>query len=192
MQHRSHAGRPRDSSIDVAVLQAAQDQLAQRGYDAFSVAAVAEAAGTSRQAVYRRWSGKADLATAAIASMSRAADRPDTEDPHADLIAELAAFADGVTRPGGVALVGAMLQLEGGELLDLYRSRIVTPRRDRLRHILGRAVELGLLDASGDLEHAAATCTGSLYGQRLAGTPVDEHWPTRTATLIWRGLGGSV
>jgi AcrR family transcriptional regulator len=82
------AGRPRDPDIDQAVIAVAQRHLADRGYDAMSLAAVAEEAGTTRQALYRRWPGKADLATAAIAAMSEAAARPETDDPFVDLVAE--------------------------------------------------------------------------------------------------------
>ena len=85
-------GRPRDPSIDVAVLAAARRHLATHGYDAMSIAAVAEEAGTTRQALYRRWTNKADLATSAIADMSTAAARPATADPYRDLVVELAAF----------------------------------------------------------------------------------------------------
>lgn len=188
---RSSPGRPRDPGIDEAVLAAARHHLAAHGYDAMSLVAVAEDAGTTRQALYRRWPSKADLATAAIASMSRAAERPDTDDPYADLVAELQAFHAGVTRPNGISMVGSMLQ-DGADptLRALYRDRIVRPRRARLRHILQRAVALGLADADADLDHAVAACTGTLYSLHLAGQPLPRTWPTRTAALVWRAVGG--
>ncbi len=40
-----------------------------------SVAAVAEEAGTTRQAVYRRWPSKAELGAAAMAAFADLADR---------------------------------------------------------------------------------------------------------------------
>ena len=107
---RRPAGRPRDPEIDRAVLAAARRHLAAHGYDAMSVVGVAEEAGTTRQALYRRWPSKADLATAAIASLSRADERPDTDDPFTDLVVELTAYQQGVSRPNGVSLVGSMLQ----------------------------------------------------------------------------------
>jgi AcrR family transcriptional regulator len=45
------AGRSRDASIDDRVLAAAARQLAASGYEALSVAAVADEAGTTRQAL---------------------------------------------------------------------------------------------------------------------------------------------
>jgi len=186
------AGRPRDPGIDAAVLAAARRHLATHGYEAMSVVAVADEAGTTRQALYRRWPTKADLATAAIASMSQAADRPDTDDPYADLVAELAAFHAGVTRPNGLSMVGSMLQ-DGtdAELRDLYRVRVVAPRRRRLRHILQRAAAVGLLAPDADVDHAVAACTGILYALHLAGRRIPRNWPERTAAFVWRGLGGA-
>lgn len=157
-----------------------------------SVVAVAREAGTSRQALYRRWPTKADLATAAIAGLSRADDRPDTDDPYADLVSELRAFHVGVTRPNGISMVGSMLQ-DGtdAELRALYRERIVAPRRRRLRHILGRAAAAGLLATDADLDHAVAACTGIFYALHLTGRRIPRTWPERTAAFVWRGLGGT-
>ena len=184
-------GRPRDPEIDAAVLAVAQRHLAAHGYEALSVAAVAQEAGTTRPALYRRWPTKADLATAAIAALSRAAERPDTDDPYADLVAELAAFQRGVSRPNGLSLVGSMLQdATDPELRALYRERVVGPRRARLRHILRRAADAGLVDPDADLDLAVAACTGTLYALLLGGRPTGRAWPRRTATFVWRAVGG--
>lgn len=157
-----------------------------------SVAAVAEAAGTTRQALYRRWPTKAHLATAAIASLSTADERAQTADPYADLVAELTSFRDGVARPNGIGMVGAMLQdATDPELVALYRERVVAPRRARLRRILERAVETGAAARDADLDYAVAACTGVYYGLHLAGAPIRSNWPARTATLIWTSIGGT-
>lgn len=184
-------GRPRNADIDAAVLTVARTHLAAVGYEAMSLVAVAEEAATTRQALYRRWANKADLATAAIASMTEFEKRPDTNDPFADLVTELKAFRDGVTRRNGVSLVGTMLQESvDPELVRLFRQRLVAPRRKRLRHIFSRAQALGLLAEDADHESAAAAATGSLYALALAGKKIQTRWPTRTATFVWRACGG--
>lgn len=186
-------GRPRDREIDNAVLEVARRHLAAHGYEAMSLVAVAAEAGTTRQALYRRWPTKADLATAAIAGLSRADDRPDTDDPFADLVTELAAYRAGVTRPNGISMVGSMLQQSTDEhLRRLYRERIVSPRRARLAHILRRAVDSGLADADADVEFAVAACTGVMYALQLAGSSVPRDWADRTARLVWRSIGGQL
>ena len=55
------AGRPRDPRIDAAILRATVDLLVQIGYSNLTMAAVAERAGTTKTALYRRWSSKAEL-----------------------------------------------------------------------------------------------------------------------------------
>ncbi len=154
--------------------------------------AIAEEAGTTRQALYRRWPSKADLATAAISSLSRPEERPDTDDPFIDLVTELSAFQAGVSRPNGVGMVGSMLQdATDTDLKKLFRERVVHPRRARLRHILRRAVDLGLLDSDADLDHAVAACTGTYYALHLAGHRIPKQWAERTASLVWRAAGGT-
>lgn len=174
------------------MLEAAQRQLAEHGYEGMSVSAVAEAARTTRQAVYRRWPSKADLATAAVAALAAAESPVETDDPYADLVAELTAFHRGVSRPNGISLIGAMLHgSTDEELRELFRSRVVTPRRRRLRRILERARAAGLIDPAADLAFVVAACTGTRYAQALAGTRVGPDWPRRTAQLAWRAAGGS-
>ena len=185
------AGRPRDSSIDDRVLEVARRHLAQHGYEAMSLAAVAEEADTTRQALYRRWPGKADLATAAIAAMSRAESRQPTDDPYADLVRELEAFRRGISRPDGVSMVGTMLvESTDPQLRALYRERIVAPRRARLREILERGRDGGLLDPDADIDLALGSLTGNWYGTALAGDAPPARWAERVAALVWRGLGG--
>ena len=48
-------GRPRDTSIDERVLEAARELLIGEGYDATTVQAIAERSGVHASATYRRW-----------------------------------------------------------------------------------------------------------------------------------------
>ena len=68
MDRQATRGRPRSAAIDEAVLAAVRRQLSEGGYAALSFAAVAEEAGTTRPAIYRRWATKAALAESAMAS----------------------------------------------------------------------------------------------------------------------------
>jgi AcrR family transcriptional regulator len=185
-------GRPRSSALDERILEVARHHLARHGYEGMSLVVVAEEAGTTRQTLYRRWPTKADLATAAIAAMARAAERPATGDPFVDLVRELEAFREGVSRPDGLSMVGTMLvDATDPQLVQLYRERIVLPRRARVRAILERARHAGRLDADADLEIGVAMLTGSWYARALAGDPVPRRWAERAAALAWRALGGT-
>lgn len=184
-------GRARDPDIDARVLAVANTHLSTYGYEAMSLTAVANEARTTRQALYRRWPTKASLAAAAVPVATDLEPTVASEDPLSDLAAELADFQRGVSLPGRLSLVGTMLQdSTAPELLTRYRTRVVAPRRGRIRAILRRAHQLGLIDPDADLEVAVTLCTGAWYARALAGSPPPTNWPTRTAALVWRAVGG--
>jgi AcrR family transcriptional regulator len=185
-------GRARDPDIDVRVLAVANRHLSRHGYDAMSLAAVAHEANTTRQALYRRWPTKASLAAAALTVAIDASATATTEDPLADLTAELADFERGVSRPGRLSLVGTMLQESTApEALTRYRNQIIAPRRARISDILERARHLGLIDPEADLDVAITMCTGSWYARALAGAAPPPNWAARAAALAWRAVGGA-
>jgi AcrR family transcriptional regulator len=188
-----HRGRARDPGIDARVLAAAHRHLSALGYEAMSVAAVAEEAGTTRQALYRRWPDKASLAADALKAAADAGPEAATDNPLADLVAELTDFQRGVSRPGRLSLVGTMLQdSTAPQARQRYQAQIIAPRRRRIRVILERAQRLGFIDADADLEVAVTMSTGSWYARALAGDAPPRGWPTRTAALVWRAVGGSI
>ena len=185
-------GRARDPLIDARILAIARDQLSASGYDAMSLTAVAHAAGTTRQALYRRWATKADLAAAVVADTVDMGEASVSDAPYRDLVAELENFQHGVSRPGRLSLVGTMLQDNTSpELRGRYQEQVIAPRRARLREYLVRAQQLGLIDSDADLEVAVTLCTGSWYARALAGVAPPRDWPRRTANLVWRAVGGT-
>jgi AcrR family transcriptional regulator len=184
-------GRARDPEIDARVRAAAARHLAVRGYTALSIAAVAHEAGTTRQALYRRWPDKASLAAdALLAAAGLGAANSSTGDASASPLAD---FRRGVSLPGRLSLASTMLQESTAPVARArYQGRVVAPRRARIRAILDRAVRLGLADAGADLELAVSLGTGSWYALALAGQEPPADWPERTAALVWRAIGGSV
>src|SRR5689334_21157083 len=82
-------GRPLDESLDDAILQGAVRLLHEQGYAGISIAGVAVEAGVGLPAIYRRYSDKADLVSAAIAYMRIRVTAPDTGDTRQDLIDHL-------------------------------------------------------------------------------------------------------
>jgi AcrR family transcriptional regulator len=186
-------GRARDADIDARILAVASRHLSSAGYEAMSLAAVAEEANTTRQALYRRWPSKASLASAALRSAEDAGPEISSQDPFRDLVAELADFQRGVSKPGRLSLVGTMLQESTDpELRARYQKRVIDRRRRRIRAILERARRLGLIDPDADLEVAITLPTGAWYARALAGKSPPRNWPERTARLVWRAVGGSV
>jgi AcrR family transcriptional regulator len=146
-------GRSRDLSIDARLLEVAAKHLAAYGYEGMSLTRIADEAGTTRQALYRRWADKAELGAAAMADVVEQTNSAATGHPFSDLIAELSDFQRGVSRPGRLSLVGSMLQDSvERDVRASYRARVIAPRRRRLRLIFERAQRLGLIDAEADLD----------------------------------------
>src|SRR3954471_8724184 len=93
------AGRPRDPRIDAAILRATTDLLVEIGYSNLTMAAVAERAGTTKTALYRRWSSKAELVHEAAFPAAPTAIETPAGDFRADIRAMLAATRDVFTSP---------------------------------------------------------------------------------------------
>src|SRR3984893_7109592 len=93
------AGRPRDPRIDASILRAAAELLVEIGYSNVTMAAVAERAGTTKTALYRRWSSKAELVHEAAFPVAPTALVGPGGDMAADLRAMIAAARDVFTTP---------------------------------------------------------------------------------------------
>lgn len=63
---QSAPGRPRDSRIDAAIVAATRELILETGYPRLSLSAIAARANTTTAAIYRRWSGKAQLVHEAV------------------------------------------------------------------------------------------------------------------------------
>lgn len=187
-------GRPRDDALDAAILERTAEVLMTEGVDAVTFSRIAELAGTTRPALYRRYRRQEDLLVAALHHIASGT-RPELTGDHlADLEAELRSFRDGIVRTSSIALVGAMLMpAAGDDLRTTYRELLVRPRRERIRAILDAARREGTLDATPtDLDVATTMCTGSFYAFSLAGVEPPRDWPGRVARLVWRAAGGDV
>lgn len=164
--------------------------MARSGYAGMSIEEVAAEAGVSRPTIYLRYPGKAELATAGLASY-RDRGRPDEAgDTRADLVARLRHFRRGVERPFGMAMIGSVLAEEHAtpELLSLFRERVVEPRRDEVREVLEHALNRDELREEADVEAAVNMLVGSYYAQYLAGDPFPDNWPEAVVATILDGL----
>jgi AcrR family transcriptional regulator len=183
-------GRPRSERVDEAILAAARAELAERGYARMSVDAVAARAGVSKPTVYLRHPTKADLATAAIASMRAEARPAPTGDVRADLIAHLRLLRAGLERPYGMATLGTVLaeEHETPELLALFRERLVKPRRRELRAVLEAARERGDVRADVNLDVAVSAFVGAFFARYLAGESLGGRFVTALVDTVLDGL----
>lgn len=95
--------------LEDAILRAAAEELAEHGYAGLSMEAVARRAGTNKNAIYRRWSGRAALGVAAYRHLMVAGtDLPDEGDLRRDALELLRRANCNWSSPAGVILRGLL------------------------------------------------------------------------------------
>lgn len=183
-------GRPRDPETEERILEVALRLLSADGYSRMSLDTVAAEAGVSKPTIYRRWSSKADLATAALRTMQVAEPKVDTGSTVGDLVAALENFSRSLLRPNGMSLIGTVLAEEGHtpELLRLFRERIVGPRRAILRGILHRAAARGELREDADVDAAVQMLVGGFYARYLASGRIPAGFAREMVGIVWGGV----
>lgn len=146
-------GRPRDPSIDAAILEAARLILAEEGYGGLTFDLVARRAGVSRPTIYLRWPSKPHLVHQAIFSDTSAASLPATGDFEADLLALVRGGLDAYARPAvRAALPGLIADLHGHP--DL-RASVIESMEQQVRRHLAALVQSGIGrgEIRADLDH---------------------------------------
>lgn len=147
---RSAPGRPRDADLDAAIATATLELLAERGYHGLSITAVAERAGTTTPAVYRRWPSKAELVLGVVFRTDGDEVVADTGDLDQDVRTMIRWTLEKLGSPvGRAALAGLLGEPVGGpsvrheQLAGVWRS---------LGARLGQAVDGGELRGDVDLD----------------------------------------
>lgn len=184
-------GRPRDPSRDVAILDATLSLLAEGGYGALTMEAVAARAGVGKATLYRRWPGKEQLVVDALASLAEP-----VEVPHgADVRERLVALLNSTRKRSGSRASQIFPRLvsesiDHPELMRRYRSQVLAPRRARFRLVLQEAVAAGLVRADVDLEHAIDLLVGPVAYRNLfvTGRPPTRDFVRRVVDDVLSGL----
>ncbi|KAA0097931.1 TetR/AcrR family transcriptional regulator [Mycolicibacterium sp. P1-18] len=184
-------GRPRDPRIDAAILAATADLLVEIGYANLTMAAVAERAGTTKTALYRRWSGKAELIhEAAFPAAPTALSTPEG-DIGGDVVAMVAAARDVFTSPVvRAALPGLVADMaDDADLHARVVSRFVGlfgVVRERLDHAVAR----GEVHADVDPERLIEIVGGATLLRLLLdpGGMLDDAWVQQTAAIVIHGV----
>jgi AcrR family transcriptional regulator len=190
LQAKAKAGRPRNPELDPAILSAAARQLGELGYARMSLEAVAAAAATTVPTLRRRYASKAELVAAVIGSL-RVEQAPSTAStPRAHALAILENFHRNLRATPALAILGSLLVEEERhpELLRLFTTRLVEPRRALLR----QALAAGDLPASADLDALTSMLIGSFYGRYVTVDGIPDDWPNRVLSAVWPANPASV
>ena len=185
------AGRPRDQRIDAAILAAAAELLAEVGYGNLTMAAVADRAGTTKTALYRRWASKAELVHEAGFPAAPTALTTPEGDIVGDVRAMVAAARDVFTSPVvRAALPGLIADVAtDADLNARVMARFVGlfgAVRDRLVHAIARGEVRGGVDPDRLIEIiGGATLLRLLLDP---GGELDDTWVEQTAAIITHGV----
>jgi AcrR family transcriptional regulator len=185
------AGRPRDPRIDAAILGAAADLLAEIGYANLTMAAVAERAGTTKTALYRRWSSKADLVhEAAFPAKPTALTTPEG-DIVGDVRAMIAGARDVFTSPVvRAALPGLIADMAADADLNARVMGRFSGLFDMVRVRLAHAVDRGEVHADVDPDRLIEIIGGATLLRLLLqpGRPLDDTWVNQTTAIVVHGV----
>jgi hypothetical protein len=117
----------------------------------------------------------------------------DTGSTRTDIFEMIVQTQVAFVRGPGFAMIGALLVEErrNPELFELFRERIIRPRRDDEVTVLQRGVDRGELRADADLEAAVHALVGSMFARHTLGTSESRERVEQTVDIIWSGLATS-
>jgi AcrR family transcriptional regulator len=173
---RRGPGRPRRRTTHDAIVGATLDLLAERGFQAATVEAIALRAGVGRNTIYRRWHSKEELIADALRELTADFDLWGADDLYSLLLNWLRDFARTFSHPlYGRLLPGVVGEIQRNPVFaDVYADRVVRPRRQAL---LDRLVE--------------ARDRGELLVLRLMPLglpPLSETYVEELLETIWHGI----
>lgn len=184
------AGRQRDPRIDSAILSATAELLVQIGYSNLSLAAVAERAGTTKSALYRRWSSKAELVHEAAFPAAPTALQAAAGDIAADIRMMIAATRDVFTTPVvRAALPGLVADMTADAELN---ARVLARFADlfaAVRMRLREAVDRGEAHPDVDPDRLIELIGGATMLRMLLypDDMLDDAWVDQTTAIVVRG-----
>jgi AcrR family transcriptional regulator len=187
---------PRGATVRANVLAATLAELADVGYSALSVEAVAERADVHKTTVYRRWRDRETLVIDALTDhVATERPIPDTGDIEADLLDLVRSLVrlvnDPVERAGMTVLFSDAARVP--EIAQIKR-RFYADRFRRAEPVIARAVERGQLPADIDPDELLKTLIATLHLKLLVTEePIDDTTADRAvAVTLAAALAGAL
>jgi AcrR family transcriptional regulator len=172
----ARGGRPRSTDADHALLTATLATLQEHGYAGLSMIGVAKRAGVSATTLYRRWSTKADLVAAAVATLNPIMDVPDSGTIIEDLRIVLRHRAEALRNQEGKVFIGLIVEIiKNPEAFAAVKERFGNRNVSVLAEIVARAVDRGEIPPI-DTNLALDVIAGPFWSRMLAGdAPSDQY-----------------
>ena len=183
-------GRPRSEASGRAILETTRTLVLKHGYSGVTTRMIAEAAGTGKQTIYRRWHGKAELVLDAFVAHAHvridlpAAAVPVRQALEGFLMRLFDAFAE-----TGPAVRGLMAYAQGDpEFRTRLFERLIGPRRAALHAVLEAGVARGELPEAADIETTVAAIYGAMWYRLMLDETLDAAFAASLATFAIAGL----
>ncbi|MBV9795952.1 MAG: TetR/AcrR family transcriptional regulator [Actinobacteria bacterium] len=187
---KGRAPHRRSEQARIAVLHAADDLLAERGFAAVTIEGIAARAGVAKQTIYRWWPSKVEvLLDTLIEDSEQALAVPDTGSAVEDARQYLHALASFITGdPAGKVLLALIGEAQHDEqMAGAFRTRYLEPRREAERAMLARGVAAGELSPDLDVDRALDELLGPIFYRALiTGGPISR---TFTDLVVFQVLG---
>jgi AcrR family transcriptional regulator len=177
--HKKPPGRPRSTQAHQAILQAALALLAEVGFNAMSIEAIAARAGVGKTTIYRRYASKAELIADAIENVREEIILPDTGTLWGDIEALIQNAAQITLSPIGRQTVSMIISSASNnpQFAQIYWTKYLHPRRQSFAVVLERAKARNEVQANVDSDLVFDTMSGiMLYA--LIFPPTNEAWTT--------------
>ncbi|MEU3923292.1 TetR/AcrR family transcriptional regulator [Streptomyces sp. NPDC029004] len=189
---RGHHGNRhgRSEKARQAILEAADDLLAEKGFAGITMEGIAARAGVAKQTIYRWWNTKTDvLVDAFLQDMTEELTPPDHGDIALDLHAHLRQLACFLSQSDSGAVFKALIAQAQHDpaFAEDFRARYLDEQRRRDRLPLERAVRRGQLPAGLDLAAETDQLVGPLYYRVLVtDEPVSQDFTDRLVDVFLR------
>lgn len=192
-------GNQRSENVHAAVLRAASELIAEKGYLNVTIEAIAARAACGKQTIYRWWPAKADLYMELYTVLADEIIKPaDTGSIIEDLrILYRQLLTLFTTTVAGSLLAGLVAEAQSNpRLTNKLYSGLVIGRRVNWIRLLERAQKRGEIPKSFDLEFAVDVLSGPVWYRLLLGNaPLDEDFAEKLVQNLLHGFlpqkGGS-
>lgn len=185
--------RPRSEKARQSVLDAMRAALSAGGYEAVTIEGLADAAGVSKQTIYRWWSTKAAILGEALLDGGLPGSDvaiPFTTDLAGDLRAWFSGMSASLADPDGVAIARALIVVTASdpELGLALNERLAAPIREWVASRVALAVEAGDVRADADAAAIADQFVAMASYSALLGRPLSDERVDATVAVLLRGI----
>ena len=187
--------RTRSVSAHRKVLAAALNLVAERGFEATSMDAIADASGVSKATIYKHWRDKDTLLLEVLAEAHGLHSRPafDSGDTRADILAVLSYRPPEHTDMRERLMPHFMAySARNASFAPAWREMVMEPPRQELCQLLKRAIDDGQINPDIDMDLALTLLLGPMmywyiFLRRKSGDP--SRLASGVVESFWRAFG---